>query len=104
MPVYSVPTPYALDVLGSPMWQVATETKRQGSVAINKNLWIQFDDQTGQTTYEFNLSRKEWLMRVNGGSWTKVDTSQDRVYFLYSVLKLGEKVGLGASDMAGYSL
>ena len=77
--IYSVPTPYALDVLGSPMWQVATETQRKGTVALNKKLLFSFDDQSGQTTYEFNLSPKEWIMRVNGGSWTKVDTNQDRV-------------------------
>ena len=40
--IYSVPTPYASDTLGVHNFQIATQTKRLGTVSINKELMFSF--------------------------------------------------------------
>ena len=79
--IYSVPTPYASDTLGVHNFQIATQTKRLGTVSMNKELLFTFSDQTERNTYEFKMAKTEVLMKVNGGIWVKLDQEQDRVTF-----------------------
>ena len=59
------------------MWQISTETKRKGTIALNKQLLFSFTDQTGQITYEFKMTANEFMMKVNGGDWVKVKNNQE---------------------------